>query len=45
MINGFMNNKIYKVRIPEVKSPLRMVAEIVYEQAFGIFENLASQAK
>lgn len=40
MIIGVMNNKVYSMVPPSVKSNVRVVAETIFDQALSVFQNL-----
>ena len=44
-IAGTLNNKLYRVHPPPVKSTARVVAETIFENAQDVFQKVVSQAR
>ena len=44
-IAGALNNKLYRVRPPAVKSTARVVAETIFDNAQDVFQKVVSQAR
>ena len=44
-IAGTLNNKVYRMRPPTVKSTARVVAETIFDNTLDVFQNVVSQAR
>ena len=44
-IAGTLNNKVYRMRPPTVKSTARVVAETIFDNTLEVFQNVVSQAR
>ena len=44
-IAGTLNNKVYRMTPPTVKSNVRVVAETIFDNALDLFQNVVSQAR
>jgi hypothetical protein len=44
-IAGTLNNKVYRMHPPAVKSTVRVVAETIFDNALDVFQNVVSQAR
>lgn len=44
-ISGTLNNKVYRMTPPTVKSNVRVVAETIFDNALDVFQNIVSQAR
>jgi hypothetical protein len=42
---GALNNKLYRVRPPAIKSATRVVAETIFDNAQDVFQKVVSQAR
>jgi hypothetical protein len=44
-IAGTLNNKVYRMHPPTVKSTARVVAETIFDNTVDVFQNVVSQAR
>jgi len=44
-IAGTLNNKVYRMHPPTVKSTARVVAETIFDNTLDVFQNVVSQAR